>query len=176
MDTDSEKHPRAPARNGHRTIIGVMGSAVCDKDTYAKARSLGHLLAEAGYAVLCGGRTGVMEAVARGASDAGGLTIGIMPGHDFTDSPPNPFIQVPIFTGISLARNVVNILSSRVVVAVAGGVGTLSEIALALKYGKPVVLLDSWRFEIPGFDEAGSVHRVQRPEEVVALVKRILEG
>ncbi len=161
----------APAR--HR-IVGVMGPGSCDAEVYAQARQLGRLLAGAGVAVLCGGGGGVMEAASRGASEAGGLTIGILPGHDARETPPNDFIQIPIFTGISYARNFVNVVSSEVVVAVSGAHGTLSEIALALKVGKPVVLLGSWRFEAPACPPSPLLHRAADPQEAAAIVTRLL--
>jgi uncharacterized protein (TIGR00725 family) len=157
-----------------RLVIGVMGPGACDARTYALARTLGRLLSEAGYPLLCGGGGGVMEAAARGAREAGGLTIGILPGRDRDDSPPNPWIEVPIFTGLAFARNSVNVLTSQVIVAVGGGPGTLSEISLAIKYGRPVVLLDSWEFSIAGFQEPPNLHRVRTPEEAVAQVERIV--
>ncbi len=157
-----------------RAIIGVMGSATCTAQAYEQARQLGRLLAEAGYVLLCGGGTGVMEGVARGAAEAGGLTLGIMPGRNAAESPPNPYIQIPLYTGISYARNYANVLSSDVVVAVAGGLGTLSEIALGLKCGKPVVLLDSWEFAIPGFTPPPSLSRAASPREALAQVRRLL--
>jgi len=157
-----------------RVIIGVMGAAACDDATYARARRLGALLAEAGYTLLCGGGSGVMEAAARGAKERGGLTIGIMPGRDAREFPPNPYIDLPIFTGIYYARNLANVLSSEVVVAVAGGLGTLSEIALALKCGRPVVSLDSWQFDIAGFERPEHFYAVATPEEALARVRALL--
>ncbi len=154
-----------------RVVIGVMGSSVCDAQTYEKARTVGRLLAEAGYTLLCGGGTGVMEGAARGAREAGGLTIGILPGSNAAQSPPNPYIDIPIFTGISHARNLVNVLSARVVVAIDGAYGTLSEIALAIQNGKPVVLLDSWRCESPDGRTSPLVRVARDPAEVVALVR-----
>jgi hypothetical protein len=124
---------------------------------------------------LCGGGTGAMEGVARGARVAGGLTIGILPGSDAAQSPPNPYIDLPIFTGISHARNLINVLSARVVVAIGGAHGTLSEIALAIKSGKPVVLLDSWSFTSPDGLDAPLVRTARDPAEAVALV-RLLAG
>jgi uncharacterized protein (TIGR00725 family) len=156
-----------------RTIIGVMGPAECDAGTYDKARLVGRLLAEAGYTLLCGGGTGAMEGAARGAREAGGLTLGILPGSDAADSPPNPHIEVAVFTGISHARNLINVLSSRAVIAIGGAHGTLSEIALAIKSGKPVVLLDSWSFESPDQPPSPLVHVVHTPAEAVALVRRL---
>jgi uncharacterized protein (TIGR00725 family) len=154
---------------GRRVIIGVMGSAQCDPATYECARAVGRLVAERGAVLLCGGLGGVMEAAARGACEAGGLTVGILPGGDARESPPNPYIQIAIFTGLSEARNVINVRSADVVIAIAGGYGTLSEIALALKVGKPVVLLHSWRFESPSGEPEGIVRTAETPEEAVAL-------
>lgn len=156
------------------TIIGVMGPSQCDDATAAKAERFGTLLAEAGFTLLCGGGTGVMEAAARGAQAAGGLVIGILPGHDAAESPPNPYVDLPIFTGISHARNLINVLSARVVVAIAGAHGTLSEIALAIKCGKPVVLLDSWQFGVPGTPPAERIFRARDPQEALALVQKLI--
>jgi uncharacterized protein (TIGR00725 family) len=108
-----------------------------------------------------------MEAAARGACEAGGLTVGILPGGSERESPPNPYIQIAIFTGLSEARNVINVRSADAVIAIAGGYGTLSEIALALKVGKPVILLRSWRFESPFGEAEGVLRVVGTPEEAV---------
>jgi uncharacterized protein (TIGR00725 family) len=107
-------------------------------------------VAERGGVLLCGGRGGVMEAAAEGARAAGGLTLGILPGISAKDSPPNPHIDLAIFTGLGEARNWINVCASDAIIAIGGGFGTLSEIALALKAQKPVVLIGSWRFEIEG--------------------------
>lgn len=156
------------AGRGHRRVVGVMGAASCDAEVAALAEGVGRLVAESGLVLLCGGRTGVMEAAARGARAAGGLTIGVLPGRDARESPPNEYVEVAIFTGINDGRNWVNVCSSDAVIAIAGGYGTLSEIALALKLGKPVVLLRSWRFEadppLPG------ARRAATAAEAVAMV------
>lgn len=115
-----------------------------------------------------------MEGAARGAREAGGLTIGVLPGSDARESPPNPYIEIPIFTGISHARNLINVLSSRAVIAIGGAHGTLSEIALAIKSGVSVVLLDSWRCESPDLAPSPLVHTVPSPAEAVALVRRLV--
>jgi len=138
-----------PART-HRIVIGVMGPAACDPDTGVLARAVGRGVAERGGVLLCGGRGGVMEAAAEGARTAGGLTLGILPGISAKDSPPNPHIELAIFTGLGEARNWINVCASDALIAVGGGFGTLSEIALALKAGKPMVLVGSWRFEMDG--------------------------
>jgi hypothetical protein len=110
-----------------------------------------------------------MEAAARGAKEAGGLTIGILPGMNAGETPPNPYIDVAIFTGLRDGRNWVNVCASDAIIAVSGGYGTLSEIALALKVGKPVVLVHSW--ELPP-REAAPLYVAQTPEEAVEIAFR----
>ncbi len=124
-----------------RTIIGVMGSGT-DRDAAVlqSARELGAAIADAGWVLLNGGRSsGVMDASARGASESGGLVIGVLPDDD--NSHASPYLDVAIRTGMGDARNVVNVLSSDVVVALPGGAGTLSEVALALNAGRTVITL-----------------------------------
>lgn len=179
----TERRGSAPDRPGEeasrrtrRPIVGVMGGSRCDEAAYERARRVGALLAGAGCHLLCGGGTGVMEAAARGAREAGGLTIGILPGRDAAETPPNPYIDIPIYSGIHYARNLTNVLSSDVVVAIAGGFGTLSEIALALRCGRPVVLLGSWDFSIAGFEDPPHLHRAESPEDLLARVEAILDS
>ena len=100
-----------------------------------------------GAVVVCGGLGGVMEAVCRGAQGAGGRTVGILPGDDRHQA--NPYVDVAVATGLGEARNVVVVRTADVVVAVGGEFGTLSEIALAIKLGKPVVGLGTWRLRQP---------------------------
>ena len=132
--------------------IGVMGPAVCSPDLYNLAREVGFLIGKRGALLICGGLTGVMEASARGARDGGGITIGILPGSNPAEA--NPYIDIPIATDLGNARNVINILTSQVVIAIHGSYGTLSEIALAMKCGIPVVSLQSWGLVPP---EGGEV-------------------
>jgi uncharacterized protein (TIGR00725 family) len=134
----------------YRPVIGVMGPAGCDEQTASLARALGHAIAERGAVLLTGGRAGVMEAASRGAREAGGLTVGVLPGANAADSPPNDYVELALFTGLGEARNWVNVCASDVLIALGGGFGTLSEIALALKARKPLVLLGSWQFEMEG--------------------------
>ncbi len=162
---------KLPAR---RRIVGVMGPATCDAGISALAGELGRRLAEAGYTVLCGGGAGAMEAVARGASEAGGLTIGILRGHDERETRPNDFIQIALYSGISHARNLMNVLSSEAIVAISGGYGTLSEIALALSNNRPVILLDSWTFDVPAGVPPARILRAADPAEAVAMVDQIV--
>ena len=139
------------------------------------AYELGRLIACQGWILLNGGRnSGVMDASAKGAFENGGLTVGILPGD--TDHNASVYIHIPVITGMGSARNCINVLSSHVVVACTGGPGTLSEIALALKSGKKVVLLD---FDPgTGFDnyrKKGDLISVKTPEEAISRIKDILE-
>jgi hypothetical protein len=139
-------------------LIGVIGSRDCDARTLEHARRIGELIAGEGYGVICGGMSGVMEAVCRGAAEAGGLTVGVLPG----DSPDtaNPFVKLRIATGMGIARNVIIVRSSSAVIALAGGAGTLSEIAHCLQLGVPVVGLDT-------HDVSPDIVHVATPEEAV---------
>src|SRR5262249_54792782 len=128
-----------PAR---RIRIGVMGAGECSPEVFCQAEQVGKLIAQQGAVLICGGRGGGVEAAAKGAKAANGVTVGILPESD--ESGANPHIDIPIITGMGNGRNVINILSSHVVIAVSGGYGTLSEIALALKTRKPVIALQSW--------------------------------
>lgn len=119
------------------------------------AEEVGGLLAEAGAVVVCGGLGGVMEAACRGASAAGGLTLGILPGRDRRDA--NPHVQVAVPTGLGEARNALVVRAADAVVAVGGAYGTLSEIALALKSGTPVVGLHTWELARSGKPDEGVV-------------------
>lgn len=138
-----------------RTLIGVIGSGRCDGGLAALAETTGRLVAEAGMGLVCGGLGGVMEAAARGAKQAGGLTVGILPGPDPAEA--NPYIDVAIPTGMGEMRNALIVRASAALIAVGGGAGTLSEIALALKTGKPVTGLRTW--EIPGVVKADTAER-----------------
>jgi uncharacterized protein (TIGR00725 family) len=132
---------------GRKPVIGVMGAGQCSDELSRQAQRVGQLIAERGAVLLCGGGGGVMEAACAGARKAGGLTVGIMPGMNELDSPPNPYVDLAIFTGLADGRNWVNVCASDALIAIAGGYGTLCEIALALKVGKPVVLLRTWKFQ-----------------------------
>lgn len=155
-------------------IVGVMGGGNVPPETMEMAERLGRRIAEAGWVLLNGGRNaGVMAASAKGAADAGGLTIGILP--DDHDQAAAPGIEIPILTGIGGGRNMVNILSSHAVIACRGGAGTLSEIALALKHGRPVILLD---FAVGDFFRPfaaeGQLREAATPEGAVALAGEVL--
>jgi uncharacterized protein (TIGR00725 family) len=141
-----------------QTLIGVIGSRDCDADTYERARRVGELLAKGGFGLICGGLSGVMEAACKGASEAGGTTVGVLPGEG-TDS-ANPYVQLRIATGMGIARNVIIVRSSAAVIALSGGAGTLSEIAHCLQLGVPVVGLNT-------HDVSPEIIQVSTPEEAV---------
>jgi uncharacterized protein (TIGR00725 family) len=122
--------------------VAVVGSGFAAGELYEKAQEVGRLVAERGGTIVCGGLSGVMEAAARGAAEAGGTTIGILP--DENRQRANEYLTYSVAAGTGHARNLSIVCSGDVVVAVGGEYGTLSEIGLALKVGRPVVALESW--------------------------------
>lgn len=154
-------------------IIGVMGGGAANPRDAKAAYRLGSLIAEQGWILLNGGRNaGVMAASAKGARENGGLTVGILP--DDNPHMASPFIQIPILTGMGNARNCINVLSSHAVVACPGGTGTISEVALALKSSRPVILMN---FNIKGMFERylkkEMLFWTETPEDVIATIKQI---
>ncbi len=155
-------------------IVGVMGGGdgVTPEDCLC-AYELGGRIARKGWVLLNGGRSaGVMEASAEGAREAGGLTVGVLPDAD--TSRMSDYINIPIVTNMGDARNCINVLSSNVVVALPGGAGTVSEIALALKSGKKVILLNFPLSDI--FDRYfrdGRIKVANSPEEVIRFIEEI---
>jgi uncharacterized protein (TIGR00725 family) len=135
------------------------------------AEEIGLELARAGATVVTGGLGGVMEASSRGARSGGGVTIGILPGADPGDA--NAYVSIPIATGLGVVRNLVVVTSADAVVAVGGRHGTLSEIGLALRMGRQVVALSSWRVESEHRLGGPRVHRARDPREAAALALRL---
>jgi uncharacterized protein (TIGR00725 family) len=129
-------------------ILAVIGAGRCSEEVARVAESVGRELARRGVTLVCGGLGGVMEAACRGAKSQGGLTIGILPG--FSHREANPFVDIPVVTGLGGARNVIVVLTAQAVIAVDGEYGTLSEIAYALKLGIPVVGLNTWQLAKQG--------------------------
>ena len=125
--------------------VAVVGAGRADDAEARAAEAVGRALAEAGAVVVCGGLGGVMEAACRGAKAGGGTTVGILPGASRADA--NPHVDVALATGLGEARNALVVRAVDVLVAVGGEYGTLSEIALALKAGKPVVGVGTWEIE-----------------------------
>ncbi len=145
--------------------IGVIGGAACTVEMYEVAREVGREIADKGFSMVCGGLGGVMEAACRGAKEAGGITIGILPTSDKLDA--NPYVDLVIPTGLGHARNVLIVHASDALVAVDGETGTLSEIAIALKVGKPIVGIRTWELE-------GRVPLVQGAHAAIAMLMDML--
>ncbi len=139
-------------------MIGVIGAGTCNSETYELARRVGAGIAKMGVTLVCGGLGGVMEGACRGAHEAGGSTVGILPGPDGAQA--NAYVDIPIVTDLGHARNVLIVRSSDLLIAISGGYGTLSEVSIALKIGKPVIGLDTW----PNME---GVQYVTTPEEAL---------
>jgi uncharacterized protein (TIGR00725 family) len=167
-----------------KTLIGVIGSSSAEKAVLDAAYEVGREIIKAGFSLICGGLGGVMEAACRGAyNEAGensGRIIGILPGTSRYDA--NPYVDIAILTGMGYARNCIIACSADAIVAVSGGSGTLSELALAWQYGKPIVVLTG----LPGFCASLSGVSIdgRRPDkimgaktaaEAISLIKEILK-
>ncbi len=135
-----------------KTRIGIIGGSKPDKTSYQLAFQVGKLIGKKGGILVCGGLGGIMEASARGAKEAGGLTVGILPGMQVSDA--NPYIDFPVVTGLGYARNSLVAMNADVLIAINGRYGTLSEIAYGNIYGKKVIGLGTWPIE--GILKAGS--------------------
>lgn len=142
-----------------KSIIAVIGGGTCSAKETSLAEDVGRRLADSGAILVCGGLGGVMEAVAKGAKSNGGLTVGILPGTD--PNAANSYIDLPLATGLGEMRNFLIVRVAQALIAIGGGVGTLSEIALAQRTEKPVIgLHDSFRNAI-------DIPRVTSPTEAV---------
>jgi uncharacterized protein (TIGR00725 family) len=157
-----------------RPIIGVVGgggNTVRREDQeYEDARRVGELIAKGNAVLLCGGGSGIMEAVACGARSKNVPTIGIIPTVK-GDRKPNQYIDCAIYTGLGDARNFINASAPDVMIAMKGGPGTLSEIALALKIKKPVICLGYWKFLL---DAGYKVEYKEKPEEAIEAAYKII--
>jgi len=147
-----------------KKIIAVIGGSEPSAEEARLAEEVGRELAKQGATLVCGGLGGVMEAACRGASLEGGVTIGILPG----DSPKaaNPYVQIPIVTGMGYARNISVVKSAQAVIAIGGSYGTLSEIAHALQSDIPVIGLNTWSLSRNG-QQDNSIILAQNPTEAV---------
>ena len=158
-----------------KPVIGVMGGHKVSSGVIASAEELGRLIAQRGWVLLNGGRdVGVMTASARGAQEADGLVIGILPGKSTRGASPDLTIAIP--TGLDDGRNLINVYASDVVIACQGALGTLSEVVFAIKHDKPVVLM--------GLDPGSALDRYRRrgrireandPREAIELAAQFLE-
>jgi len=137
--------------SSRRRLVAVCGESDPQTSLADLANELGRGIAQRHAILICGGLTGVMEHAARGAQAAGGLTIGLLPGEDITEA--NAYIDVAIATGLGHGRNAILARTADGVVALGGGLGTLSEIALALRNGRPTIGIKTWRFDRDGRSE-----------------------
>ena len=157
-----------------KTLIAVIGSGECSLEEAKVAEAVGREIARRGAILICGGLGGVMEAACKGAASEGGITIGVLPG----DNPhtANPYVKIPIVTGMGYARNVIIAKSAQVVIAIGGKYGTLSEIAFALQGGIPVVGVNTWSLSL-NRQQDDSIILAQDPVEAVekafAIAKKV---
>lgn len=155
--------------------IAVIGPSRATPPITDAAFEVGVGIARSAAIVVCGGGGGAMEAACRGARSAGGTTVGILPGPSREDA--NPFVEIAIPTGMGEARNALVVRTADAVIAVGGGVGTLSEIGLALKMGRPVVGLGTWGVTPPATDSLGiAIERVDSPAAAVRTALRAALG
>jgi len=156
-------------------IVGLMGSRGEEPEAREQARLLGEAIARRGHVLLTGGGTGLMRAASEGAHGAGGLVIGILPNDRQRpmDGYPNEFVDIAVFTGMYEGRNVINAKTPHCLISLTGGAGTLSEIALALRAGTPVIGLNAPGVSLAGSDE---IIRVATVEEALRVMDRILAG
>ncbi len=147
-------------------IIAVCGAGFADPELERQAEAVGREIARRNHMLACGGLGGIMEAAARGAKAEGGLTIGILPGRSRSDA--NKYIDVVIVTGMGEARNVILVRTADVVIGLSGEFGTLSEIALSLKTGTPVVGLGTWKV-------SDSILQASNPEDAVDLAVKAMK-
>ncbi len=153
-----------------RRQVSVIGASKADGKVLADAEAVGSGLARAGLTVVCGGMGGVMEAASKGAAEAGGEVIGILPWDDPDQA--NPHVTHVVATGVGYARNLAVVASGDAVVAVGGAWGTLSEIAFARNLGRPVIALDSWELIRAG-QELGIVAAASAEEAVTVAVETL---
>jgi uncharacterized protein (TIGR00725 family) len=152
------------------TYIAVVGPSAGTPAELALGEAVGRGIAEAGAVLVCGGMGGVMEAAAGGCAQAGGRSVGILPTDDRLDA--NPYLTVAVATGMGEGRNAIVVRTADAVIAVHGEFGTLSEIALALKMGKPVVGLGTWELAKAG-EAVDAIVRVTDPREAVSTAFRL---
>jgi uncharacterized protein (TIGR00725 family) len=162
-------------KNRRLPVLAVLGGADATPEEMRVAERVGALAARQGWVVLTGGGPGVMAAASRGASESGGLTIGLMPSAGPGEDYPNPWVGVPLYTGAGSARNVFNVLSGSFCVAIGGGAGTLSEIAHALKAAVPLWCWRSWGIQPPGLNRHPVPRSFDDEDEFLAELEIELE-
>ncbi len=147
--------------------VGVIGAGECTDSVYGLARKVGYEIGKRGWMLICGGLGGVMEGSARGCQEAGGLTVGLLPGLEKASA--NPYITISLPTGLEEGRNLLLVRAADVLISIGGSYGTLSEIALGLKMDKPVIGLETWK-DIKG------IHYVSDPQEAIQSVTKFLSS
>lgn len=159
---------------GQRGIfITVIGASDCSAEETRLAEEVGRELARRGATLICGGLEGVMDAACRGATSQGGVTIGILPGDSRQDA--NPYVQIPIVTGMGYTRNAIVAKSGQAVIAIGGGYGTLSEIAYALQNDIPVISLGTWSLAREGVVDKSIIvaqNPVDAVEKALGLIRK----
>ncbi|MHA1674006.1 MAG: TIGR00725 family protein [Promethearchaeota archaeon] len=165
-------------KSDNRRVIAVCGGVDISHAIYQMVVELGGLLAEAGYMVACGGLGGTMEAVAKGAKEHGGFTLGFIPSYNRADA--NSFIDLVIPTGMGEARNTLLVVTADAIVTVAGGAGTLNEISLGWKFNKPIIALmatGGWSARLGGtqIDSTRNdrIYNAQSPEDALEILKSL---
>jgi uncharacterized protein (TIGR00725 family) len=157
-----------------KMIIGVIGGSSCTDEVYFFAKRVGEEIAKADAMLVCGGLSGVMEGACKGVKNENGRTIGILPG--FSKLEANKYVDIPIITGMGVARNVVIVRTADVLIALEGSAGTLSEIALALNIGKPVVAVNLWQILKQENLHEDLLHIVNTPEEAVQKAVELIKS
>ena len=158
-----------------RRIVSVIGTSTATPELYQLARETGRLLAERGCVVVCGGRGGVMEGGCLGVREGGGLSIGLLPGSRDARGEANPYVDLPLATGLGEVRNVAVVSAGCAVISIGGAYGTLSELGFAMRQGKRVVGLDTWRIRDEK-DQPAAMLEAHTPLEAVELALEELEG
>ena len=147
-----------------QTTIAVIGAGKCTPEQAAQAEEVGRLIAHSHATLVCGGLGGIMEAACRGAREAGGMTVGILPGLDRADA--NPFVELALPTGLGEARNLLIVRIAQACIAMGGEYGTLTEIAFALRTRTPLVGLGTWQLARDGRLETHFHHAADAAEAV----------
>ena len=149
-----------------RKFIGVIGASQPSEELLPIAERVGKEIAKRGGVLICGGMGGIMESACKGAKSQGGITVGILP--TITRDSANPYIDIPIVTGMGYARNIIVVLSSEAIIAIGGAYGTLTELAFALHFAVPTVGIRTWRVESEYTQVKGVVY-IDEPEEAVRI-------
>ena len=153
--------------------VAVVGGGQCSREEARLAEAVGVELAKRGVTLVCGGLGGVMEAACKGARSAKGKTVGILPGNVREEA--NPYVDIPIVTGMGEARNVIVVNTAQAVIAIGGKYGTLSEIACALRNNVPVIGLNTWSLSKKG-RSVRSIIAAQTPQEAVEKALAAIKG